>query len=44
MAAYGIAAELAAGKAEGCGSFVPALLDEIGALDGATAARMVRIA
>jgi hydroxyethylthiazole kinase len=44
LAAYGIAAELAAAKAEGCGSFVPALLDALGSLDGATAARMARVA
>lgn len=44
LAAYGIAAELAAREARGCGSFVPALLDALGGLDGATAARMARIA
>ncbi len=44
LAAYGVAAELAALKAAGCGSFVPALLDALGALDGATAARLARIA
>ena len=44
LAAYGVAAELAALKAGGCGSFVSALLDALGALDGATAARLARIA
>ncbi|MGD9509006.1 MAG: hydroxyethylthiazole kinase [Geminicoccaceae bacterium] len=44
LAAYGVAAELAAARAAGCGSFVPALLDALGALDGATAARLARIA
>jgi hydroxyethylthiazole kinase len=44
LAAYGVAAELAAAKAAGCGSFVPALLDALGDLDGATAARLARIA
>jgi hydroxyethylthiazole kinase len=44
LAAYGIAAEFAAEQAQGCGSFVPALLDALGALDGATAARLARIA
>lgn len=44
LAAYGIAAELAAEKAAGCGSFVAALLDALGALDEATAARLARIA
>ncbi len=44
LAAYGVAAELAAARAPGCGSFVPALLDALGALDGATAARLARIA
>jgi hydroxyethylthiazole kinase len=43
LAAYGVAAELAAAKAEGCGSFVMALLDALGSLDGATAARLARI-
>lgn len=43
LAAYGVAAELAAAKAQGCGSFVAALLDALGGLDGATAARMARI-
>ena len=44
LAAYGVAAELAAPKSAGCGTFVPALLDALGALDGATAARLARIA
>ena len=44
LAAYGVAAELAAERAAGCGSFVPALLDALGALDGATVARLARIA
>jgi hydroxyethylthiazole kinase len=44
IATYGVAADLAALKAVGCGSFVPALLDALGALDGATAARLARIA
>ena len=44
LAAYGVAAELAAARAAGCGSFVPALLDALGALDGTTAARLARIA
>jgi hydroxyethylthiazole kinase len=44
LAAYGVAAELAAPKAAGCGSFVTALLDALGDLDGATAARLARIA
>jgi hydroxyethylthiazole kinase len=44
LAAYGIAAELAAQEARGCGSFVPALLDALGRLDGATATRMARLA
>ena len=43
LAAYGVAAELAAARAEGCGTFVPALLDALGALDGATAAHLARI-
>jgi hydroxyethylthiazole kinase len=43
LAAYGIAAELAAARAAGCGSFVPALLDALGSLDGATAARLARV-
>lgn len=43
LAAYGVAAEIAAGTATGCGSFVAALLDALGGLDGATAARMARI-
>lgn len=43
LATYGIAAELAAHKAQGCGSFVPALLDALGELDGATAQRLARI-
>ena len=44
MAAYGVAAELAATRAAGCGSFVAALLDALGELDGATAARLARVA
>jgi hydroxyethylthiazole kinase len=44
LATYGVAAELAAATAAGCGSFVPALVDAIGALDGRTAARLARIA
>lgn len=44
LAAYGIAAELAAERAHGCGSFVAALVDALGELDGATAARMARLA
>lgn len=44
LAAYGVAAELAAAKAPGCGSFVAALLDALGELDGDTAARLARIA
>jgi hydroxyethylthiazole kinase len=44
LAAYGVAAELAAAQAGGCGTFVAALLDALGALDGATAARLARIA
>jgi hydroxyethylthiazole kinase len=44
LAAYGVAAEIAATKSAGCGSFVPAFLDALGALDGATAARSARIA
>jgi hydroxyethylthiazole kinase len=44
LAAYGVAAELAAPKAAGCGSFVAALLDALGDLDGATAARLAKIA
>ena len=43
LAAYGVAAEIAAGTATGCGSFVAALLDALGGLNGATAARMARI-
>ena len=43
LAAYGVAAELAATKTQGCGSFVAALLDALGSLDGATAARLARI-
>ena len=43
LATYGVAAELAAARAQGCGSFVPALLDALGALDGATTARRARI-
>ena len=43
LAAYGVAAELAARQAQGCGSFVAALLDALGTLDGATAARLARI-
>jgi hydroxyethylthiazole kinase len=44
LAAYGVAAELAAARARGCGSFVPAFLDALGALDGDSAARLARIA
>jgi hydroxyethylthiazole kinase len=44
LAAYGVAAELAAAKAPGCGSFVAALLDALGELDGDAAARLARIA
>ena len=44
LAAYGIAAELAAAKVPGCGSFVPALLDALGELDGATAAGLAKVA
>ncbi|MEK0082701.1 hydroxyethylthiazole kinase [Benzoatithermus flavus] len=44
IAAYGIAAERAAEIAQGCGSFVAALLDALGSLDGPTAARLARIA
>lgn len=44
LVAYGVAAELGAARAAGCGSFVPALLDALGALDGATATRLARIA
>lgn len=44
LVTYGVAAELAAARAAGCGSFVPALLDALGALDGATATRLARIA
>ena len=43
LAAYGVAAELAAPRSAGCGSFVAALLDALGELDGATAARLSRI-
>jgi len=43
LAAYGIAAERAAARAQGCGSFVAALLDALGELDGATAATLARI-
>lgn len=43
LAAYGVAAELAAPRVAGCGSFVAALLDALGDLDGATAARLARI-
>lgn len=43
LATYGVAAELAAEQAQGCGSFVAALLDALGTLDGATAARLARI-
>lgn len=43
LAAYGVAAELAATRAPGCGSFVVALLDALGELDGSTAARLARI-
>ena len=43
LAAYGVAAELAAERAQGCGSFVVALLDALGGLDGATAAKLARI-
>ncbi|MFO1072761.1 MAG: hydroxyethylthiazole kinase [Geminicoccaceae bacterium] len=44
LAAYGVAAELAAGHAQGPGTFVPALLDALAALDGAEAARRARVA
>jgi hydroxyethylthiazole kinase len=44
IAAYGIAAEQAAERAQGCGSFVAALLDALGALDGGTATKLARIA
>jgi hydroxyethylthiazole kinase len=44
LAAYGVAAELAAARAAGCGSFVPAFLDALVTLDGATAASLARIA
>jgi hydroxyethylthiazole kinase len=44
LAAYGIAAELGAEHAQGCGTFVPAFLDALGALEGAAAARLARIA
>ena len=44
LAVYGVAAELAAAEARGCGTFVPALLDALGAMDGATAGRLARIA
>jgi hydroxyethylthiazole kinase len=43
LAAYGIAAEQAAGRTPGCGSFVAALLDALGELDGATAARLAKV-
>ena len=43
LAAYGVAAELAAPGSAGCGSFVAALLDVLGELDGATAARLSKI-
>jgi hydroxyethylthiazole kinase len=44
LAAYGIAAEIAAEQVGGPGSFVPALLDALGALDGATAQSRAKIA
>lgn len=43
LAAYGVAAEIAAEGNPGPGSFVPALLDALGALDGATASARSRI-
>lgn len=44
LAAYGVAAELAAERARGPGSFVPALLDALAALDGATVGARAKIA
>lgn len=44
LVAYGVAAELAAEVARGPGSFVPAFLDALAALDGAAAARHARVA
>ena len=43
LVAYGVAAELAAERAAGPGSFVPAFLDALAALDGAEAARRARV-
>jgi hydroxyethylthiazole kinase len=43
LAAYGVAAELAAERAEGPGSFQVALLDQLGRLDPATLAERTRV-
>ena len=43
LAAYGCAAELAARKAQGPGSFVPALLDALATLEAATFDQMARV-
>lgn len=42
-AAYGIAAELAAGRAQGPGTFLPCLLDAVRALDGSEAGQRARL-
>ena len=43
LAAYGVAAELAAERADGPGSFQVALLDRLGGLDPATLAERARV-
>jgi hydroxyethylthiazole kinase len=44
LAAFGVAGELAAQRARGPGSFVPAIVDALFALDGATLRAKARVA